>query len=384
MAKTVFILGAGASAHCGIPLMKDFLNVAADLHASNRSGEYKEDFELVFKARSELQATHSKSAAIDIHNVESVFSAFELAETLGTRLLGGRRRRLADAMRRVLAKTVEQQTVFRDTGRGLVAPGESQRLVDLLAHLCGGRGRAGEVAVITFNYDVVLEKAVNIHNRAGGSVLLPDMDYCVGATSGNGALPMLKLHGSVNWLHCRKCSTVRPVDDPWPEALAARNSVSSRWEQPTEWVLSLSKLLSQPCSKCSRTMEPMIVPPIWNKTPYQKLLQPVWQRAATELGEAENIFVIGYSLPDTDYFFRLLFSLGTLGGKQIRRFWVLDPCEEGGDVDKRFRALLGPGTSTTYKYHAVTFEGEDGRGGAIDTIRDEMGASPPPGSLFMA
>jgi hypothetical protein len=41
--------------------------------------------------------------------------------------------------------------------------------------------------------------------------------------------------------------------------------------------------------------------------------------------EAQEIIVIGYSLPETDFFFRNLFALGTVGRKFIRRFAVVNP-----------------------------------------------------------
>jgi hypothetical protein len=75
------------------------------------------------------------------------------------------------------------------------------------------------------------------------------------------------------------------------------------------------------------------------------------------LSEAEDIFVVGYSLPETDAFFRYLYALGTANrDKVLRRFWVFNPKEEGGEVDMRFKALLGPGAQQRYKYYAVTFE----------------------------
>ena len=55
----------------------------------------------------------------------------------------------------------------------------------------------------------------------------------------------------------------------------------------------------------------MIVPPTWNKTEYHSNLSHVWHEAAVELGSARNIYVFGYSLPETDSFFRYLFALGT-------------------------------------------------------------------------
>jgi hypothetical protein len=38
----------------------------------------------------------------------------------------------------------------------------------------------------------------------------------------------------------------------------------------------------------------------------------VWRTAAQHLSEAEHIFIIGYSLPETDQFFRYLYGLGTV------------------------------------------------------------------------
>jgi hypothetical protein len=56
------------------------------------------------------------------------------------------------------------------------------------------------------------------------------------------------------------------------------------------------------------------------------------------LSDAENIFVCGYSLPETDVFFKHLFALGTVGTSFIRRFWVIN---NDGGVGQRFRAMLG-------------------------------------------
>lgn len=79
MKRIVFILGAGASADSGAPLMKDFLYEASGVSADP---EYRDAFDLVFKARAELQVAQSK-ARFDIHNLEAVFAAFEMAELMG-------------------------------------------------------------------------------------------------------------------------------------------------------------------------------------------------------------------------------------------------------------------------------------------------------------
>jgi hypothetical protein len=71
-------------------------------------------------------------------------------------------------------------------------------------------------------------------------------------------------------------------------------------------------------------------------------------RAALELRDAENIYVIGFSLPTTDEFFRYLYGLGTVGDTILQRFWVVDP-DPSGAVEQRFRGLLGPGAEERFR-----------------------------------
>jgi len=80
----------------------------------------------------------------------------------------------------------------------------------------------------------------------------------------------------------------------------------------------------------------------------------VWSRAAKELGNAENILVIGYSYPRSDAFFHFLYALGTVGSDPLKRFWVYNP-DETGEVEKRFRDLLGPAAGGRFRYLSFRF-----------------------------
>lgn len=139
-------------------------------------------------------------------------------------------------------------------------------------------------------------------------------------------------------------------------------------EGPFHWTVSeqlgLNGLIS----------EPVIVPPTWNKADSHRALESVWARAAKELAESENIFVIGYSMPETDAFFRHLYALGTVGDTTIRRFWVFNPDHT---LEERFRNLLGPGAERAFKF----FSGATRSSGisfafteAIDFLRQEFPA----------
>lgn len=109
-----------------------------------------------------------------------------------------------------------------------------------------------------------------------------------------------------------------------------------------------SRLGSAGLIHCDRPVDPtpVIVPPTWNKTDYAPTLVGVWQEAARQLSDAENIFVSGYSLPETDSFFKYLFGLGAVGSSLIQRFWVFDP---DSAVEERFRKLLGAASYSKFK-----------------------------------
>ena len=100
---------------------------------------------------------------------------------------------------------------------------------------------------------------------------------------------------------------------------------------------------------------PVIVPPTWNKNSYHGQLSNVWSKAAYEIAEAENIFIIGYSLPETDSFFRYLYALGSESKKRLRNFVVINK-DNSGTTERRFRELIGKGIENRFRYIASTFE----------------------------
>jgi len=91
----------------------------------------------------------------------------------------------------------------------------------------------------------------------------------------------------------------------------------------------------------------VIGPPSWNKADSHNSIGSVWERAAKELAEAHSIYVVGYSLPETDAFFRNLYALGSVGDVPLRRFWVFNPDPSREQV---FLRLLGPGARSRFRF----------------------------------
>jgi hypothetical protein len=338
MAKVLFILGAGASRAVGVPVMKDFLDRAHELMYTE--GVSRDAFDRVFRIVAALQILHAKSHT-DLQNIESIFNLFEMSQLVG-RLPGVSEedfKSASSSIRRVLAETIENSCLFPIVD-ARVTPGEPYRsLVHRLRERHYTKKLPLDWAFVTFNYDIALDFAINWSNLKVDYGLHPK-------DSDPKSVRLFKLHGSLNWTEC-ECGEIVPLEHiKLPEQTEPGVSVA---------LIALSRLLPtlKHCSDKSVTGLPAIVPPSWNKTQYQRSFGRVWQRAATELAEAENIIVIGYSLPKSDAFFQDLFRLGIAGGTRVKRFVVVDP-DEG--TEERFHSLLGPELEARFRHRTEGFD----------------------------
>lgn len=346
MANVVFILGAGASREAGGPLMADFLDVAENLWKTNAVREYSKYFERVFAAIAALQSVHSK-AQLDLGNIETVFNTLEMARILKKFPPSGdfSVQDAIEALKYVIASTLEQTVRFAVGSKQVQPPQPFTPFAKLIHHLTNDAHPTRTVAVLTFNYDMAADYALFYH-RLGP-------DYCIDSST-RGGIPLLKLHGSINWGVCDKCGKVVPWHLPdffqglhyGPFLDKHRDVTFDIWSKFNTF---------RHCDVVVRPL-PFLVPPTWNKTDHHEQIQIVWERAAKELTDAENIFVAGYSLPETDGFFRSLYALGTAGGAPLKRFWVFNP-DESGKVENRFRQLIGPGAEARFRYFRFVFSG---------------------------
>jgi len=325
--------------------MSDFLDFAEALLRQKTDGiiGLKDDFDNVFNAIAELQAVHAKSF-LDLDNIEVLFGAIEMANLIGK--LGERSLeeivKLRESIITLIFKTLEHSIKFPVMDQSIHPPvpyGEFMRTLSS-AQLNAIPIAPHDFAFITFNYDLTLDYC------------LKNIDYCLSEkTNVKDAhihkVPYLKLHGSINWGICEVCGQIIPIQTSEfiPDILPITKNVFFDIGSKLYFKKHCEKPLKGP---------PILVPPTWNKTGYHEQLGNVWKRAAAELSTAENIFVIGYSLPETDSFFRYLYALGSESSIRIKRFWVFNPDGEGG-VEQRFRNLIGRGIANRFKYYPVKF-----------------------------
>lgn len=362
MSEIVFILGAGASKAAGAPVMADFLESADQLRRSGEVEEFKSDFDMVFDAISELQKVHSK-AELDLHNIESIFAAFEMGRLINKfpGISGNEIVLHLAAIRKLIWITLEKTIKYPYERLNIYPPECYAKFAQLVKQLNSDQWDKKRCSIITFNYDLALDYALNMY--------IGPVDYCLSEISQREHIHLMKLHGSLNWAKCSECGKIVT----WDFNVIKNNSsyvgrlIELSQIEKKEIIQLSSKALPSGTQCCGKNIEfiPVIVPPTWNKTEHHLELSKVWSAAANELSEAESIFVSGYSLPESDLFFRYLFALGSVGKSLIKRFWVFDP-DEKNEVSLRFEKLLGAASRSKFIPYKQTFDD------AIETIAKEM------------
>jgi hypothetical protein len=355
VSRNVFILGAGASFLAGAPLMNSFIRTAQEIQRGNPPLFPKEKayFDLVFKARTLLQQVHSKSE-LDINNIETLFGTFEMAALVGKlgTLSDDEITQLPIAINYLIAKTIEARLQYPVRDNKTLPPKPYGEFVESIVRALGEQEK-GSVSLITFNYDLGLEfalyyKSIPYEYRTG---LVAGVNP--GAKQNPQAVDLLKLHGSLNWGHCSKCN--RTITWQLRDFLSTRQWAPSPFPVPYRTVEVANLLVQQTCPVCGTSLDerPVIVPPTWNKGKFHSPLASVWRAAAQHLSEAENVFVIGYSLPPTDEFFRYFYALGSVGDSIFDSFVVIDPSDA---ITARFGSILGPTARNCFSHIRQPFD----------------------------
>lgn len=172
----------------------------------------------------------------------------------------------------------------------VLTAGIPQRLVNLIS-----KWQEDKSTVITMNYDTLVERCVIEHcgqlgfpdypARAVNAVRAVPLPTTaadgVAGTTGDWALPeafcLAKLHGSIDWQHPGRTGRGMPI-----YAVGIDISEGSLYEMPQ--------------------MSPYIIPPCFTKGPMfeHEIIRENWHVARRGLERAEELVVMGYSLPPAD------------------------------------------------------------------------------------
>lgn len=142
-----------------------------------------------------------------------------------------------------------------------------------------------------------------------------------------GPIPLLKLHGSLNWLYCARCREL-DITLEEPGGLTVLNS---------------PQIGRCGTAGCTQRYEALLVGPSLMQRYAHPVLRTTWDRANAALSEADRLIIIGYSLPESDYLIRCLlarhFARRSKGVEVVTIHSTEDPAEDAR-LERRYRQLF--------------------------------------------
>lgn len=325
----VYILGAGFSRGAHLPLVWDFMNYMRDsidwLLERGRTEEVHaidEVFDLRLKS-----AGAAYRSEINLENIEDFFSLVSARESDAP----------LSKITKAIAATIDFALGSREESRqniliqrGTLDPARSWithdnstdyphhtmfevPLYDLYVGLLSGLFCATADArntVITFNYDTLVEKSleslsVPFHYAIPDGMAETSGTFPTELYSPDG-MPVLKLHGSVNW-----------------GMRQGRDSVS---------------LYQDYAALREAGDDVLIIPPTWRKS-FAGVITKVWEKALVAIEEATRIIIIGFSIPSTDVHFKYLLAAGLKDNVSLRKLFFVNPCEQQIEQDNLFKVV---------------------------------------------
>ncbi|MHA6167137.1 SIR2 family protein [Bacillus mojavensis] len=286
MEKVVYVLGAGFSAPLGLPVMSNFILKAKDIYFSNEEeySHFKEVFDLLNN-----MSIIKNFFNTDLYNIEEILSILEMNEYINE---NGEFERFKKFIADVIEYTTPQYLQMKSI------PSNWQEYI------------LGQTNLSRL-YGTFISNLSNLEVEEVSSTFDYSRNFIWSKTSANTEYSIISLNYDL-------------VIENYFEYI--KNSFTL--ESNTEDLLNISKLHG--CVKKGN-----IVPPTWNKSSNRELLKE-WQRAWNLLKNANQIRIIGYSLPITDSYIKYFLKSAMLESKHLKNLDVITLDNEQCETKSRY------------------------------------------------
>lgn len=369
MADNVLILGAGFSRDAGIPLMGSFVERMWEIARRKRSpldGQIlnqwdQELFDQATGLISDLDSYHGR-ANFDDRNIEDLLSILSFQQ-----LAGGRGSKTSlEKITRAIARTIELTCNVKDRNL-IVRPVDTSKDKETPYSMFWAavfdlyKKHKVMPTLITFNYDLVLERSLIAWLT--GSRFDPQWAEKQSPVKSFGVNYFIK---SQPVTYGTKAVTYNAASRDRPMGIVGGQKLVPLPGVAPELIIPILKLHGSlnfaKDSKASTTLEsvvddPQILPPLFNKNT-AALGSAIWAQALKELREAKNIVVVGYSLPQTDIYMQYFLRAALGPNVDLNKITVYDPClfgrGNGGDGLKlRYQECFSPQLQRRIEFNPI-------------------------------
>ncbi len=348
MKKTVYILGAGFSIEFGAPSQAKLLEAIFNLSHHKRYGKNINIKKWIDELDSFMKNALKVSDAQKIYySLEDIYTPIDKSIVESTSFreytpidLANLRDNINKLIMIALRSEIERNKTKKN-GIDVF----SKFIVDQCRARIGDE-KLDTVSIITTNWDIILDNSIfgiiSDDPIPKGHKFSGVLDYCCYISSlnendekikpglyalgkGRYNVKLLKLHGSLNWLQCPKCS---------------RLFVKLYKHFNGAYIFD-----SKYCRHCERNfgsyedktniLRTNLITPTFLKNLNNVQNKLVWQNAAIELSEADKIVFMGYSLPFADFEFKQLLSRMVRSNAEVQVVLIQDdnPNRDEGKVN---------------------------------------------------
>ena len=314
MGNKVYILGAGFSRYAKLPLMNNFYSRSREIFKELNDDDTIKAFKDVYKFWEKYSQVKSYMN-VDLLNIEELLSIIEMNSFLSEEKRNKKKNSYLIYLKTVIEKCTpdlkfENLNYFVNSIEDIYS-----KFISLVFGINFNfdhkdkkfieRNRKNNNGIISLNYDLLLEKILQIINDYKFNEIRntnqPFLDFYYGLDENNYSrlenygkkisLKYAKIHGSINF-HKKDNNNI-----------------------------------------------PLIIPPTWNKTS-EKEMKPVWQLAYELLKNSEEIVFIGYSLPETDLYVKYLLINGINDCFNLKKITIVCPDDENENIRRRYEKFF--------------------------------------------
>lgn len=322
--KITIFLGAGASCAEGAPLQTDIIKALLNKNDKNFKNINK-FIKTVFDINTEINQFPSVEEVLGMidlamnkrDNINKNFNFASLPKIRTEFILG---------MAKIISDELEKNNNTNNTYHN--------QLIDRLKV----RKIIMDTTFITTNYDILIDNALCDLNNAKNKEDGISLDYGIDFTNfdeendwerpGENSVKLFKLHGSLNWLYCPTCNTLKL----------------------TQYQKGIIKLITEPnssacqCKSCNTSSDSVIIAPTYLKDMSNLYLNIVWKKAEEALSQSEIIIFCGYSFPDADFHVKYMLKRAQLSSKaNLKKVLVFngDNKKTNSLEEQRYRRFFG-------------------------------------------
>jgi hypothetical protein len=210
----------------------------------------------------------------------------------------------------------------------------------LFRYFASANDKYDEISFITMNYDLLLEILLQYSFYKQNQNPIEKEFIITGAK---------QYHYPMTWIGLRSQLPGGILCDDnnreFPQIIKLHGSINWFWSgrTPAETIYYGNMGKGEDDSRLKSSLKPFIIPPVMNKDSFYNhiMVKALWKRAWEILNEADQIYVVGFSFPQTDTSVRFLFQSALWGyGKTIYIVNRLPEDKQQIEIEK-YREIFG-------------------------------------------